>query len=66
MYSPVTNPPVRGVISQGKYDKADSLFQRALAMEEKVHGPDHPIVAVYLVRHAEALKEQVMTDGQRD
>ncbi|CAN0587250.1 unnamed protein product, partial [Ectocarpus sp. 12 AP-2014] len=27
---------------QGKYDEADPLYQRALAIDEKALGPDHP------------------------
>src|SRR5207248_6642169 len=30
---------------QGKYDEAEPLYQRALAIREKVLGPDHPDTA---------------------
>jgi tetratricopeptide (TPR) repeat protein len=28
--------------AQGKYDDAEQLFKRALAIQEKAFGPDHP------------------------
>src|SRR5436305_2082249 len=31
--------------SQAKYDEAEPLYQRALAIDEKVLGPDHPTTA---------------------
>ena len=33
---------------QGRYADAEPLFKRALAIQEKVLGPDHPDVAVSL------------------
>ena len=34
--------------NQGKYDKAEPLYQRALTIREKVLGPDHPDTATSL------------------
>ena len=34
--------------NQGKYDEAEPLYQRALAISEKVLGPDHPDTATSL------------------
>jgi tetratricopeptide (TPR) repeat protein len=33
---------------QGKYEQAEALYQRALAIREQVRGPDHPAVAAVL------------------
>ncbi|CAM9244996.1 unnamed protein product, partial [Ectocarpus sp. 12 AP-2014] len=33
---------------QGKYEEAEPLYRRSLAIGEKVYGPDHPVVATYL------------------
>src|SRR5262245_24571166 len=32
----------RQYMKQGRYDEAESLFKRALAIREKALGPDHP------------------------
>lgn len=37
---------------QGKYNEADELYQRALAIDEKVLGPEHPDVATDLNNRA--------------
>ncbi|NDY74971.1 tetratricopeptide repeat protein, partial [Desulfobacter hydrogenophilus] len=34
--------------SQGKYEEAEPLYQRALKIRETVLGPDHPSVATTL------------------
>ncbi|HEX9652112.1 MAG TPA: tetratricopeptide repeat protein, partial [bacterium] len=34
--------------TQGLYEKAEPLYLRALAIREKVHGPNHPSVALVL------------------
>ena len=39
--------------SKGRYDKAESMHQRALALREKVLGPEHPEVAQSLSNLAE-------------
>ena len=36
---------MRTIASQGKYVEAEPLYQRALAMREKVLEPEHPDVA---------------------
>ncbi len=33
---------------QGKYEEAEPLYQRSLAIEEKALGPEHPQVATSL------------------
>ncbi len=42
--------------TQGKYDQAEPLFKRALAIKEKALGPDHPSVATVLENYAALLK----------
>lgn len=34
--------------AQGKYDEAEELLRRALEINEKVYGPEHPDVATDL------------------
>jgi tetratricopeptide (TPR) repeat protein len=34
--------------AQNKYDEAEPLYKRSLAIREKAVGPDHPFVAVGL------------------
>lgn len=45
--------------TQGKHEVADSLYQRAIAIEENASGPDHPHLAVTLNNRANVLQEQV-------
>ena len=42
--------------AQGKYAEAEPLYQRALAILEKVLGPDHPDVAAVLSNYADLLR----------
>lgn len=44
---------------QGKFEEADALHQRAMAIEEKVYGPNHPEVATDLNNRADLLCTQV-------
>lgn len=44
---------------QGKYEKAESLYDRSLAIREKTLGPDHPAVATVLNNQAGLLNKQV-------
>ena len=44
---------------QGKYDQAEPLYKRSLAIDEKVYGPDHPEVATDLNNWAGLLEAQV-------
>lgn len=44
---------------QGKYDEADPLYQRALAIDQSAYGPDHPQVATDLIYLGGLLKAQV-------
>lgn len=46
---------------QGKYEKAETLYVRALAIWEKAYGPDHPVVATDLNNWALLLVSQVRT-----
>lgn len=46
---------------QGKYDEAASLYRRALTIDEKGLGPEHPNVAKDLDKTAGLLANQVMT-----
>lgn len=47
------------VTFQGKFEEAEPLFIRLLAIDEKVHGPDHPEVSTDLNNLAALLKVQV-------
>ena len=46
--------------NQGKYDDAEPLFKRALAIREETLGPRHPDVAKILNNLALLLGSQVM------
>jgi len=41
---------------QGKYEKAEEQYKRALLIKEKVSGPDHPDVAIILNNYAALLR----------
>ena len=43
--------------AQGKYAEAEPLYRRALAIDEKALGPEHPEVAKTLDNHAELLRK---------
>ncbi len=43
--------------AQGRYAKAEPLYQRALAIAEKALGPDHPHVATALENYAALLRK---------
>ena len=43
--------------AQGRYAEAEPLYQRALAIREKVLGPEHPHVATSLENYAALLKK---------
>ena len=43
--------------SQGKYTEAEPLFMRALAIDEKALGPEHPSVATNLENYAGLLRK---------
>lgn len=48
MYHVLRGPPSctnRLLITQGKLDEAEPLFERALDIRERVLGPEHPDVA---------------------
>lgn len=49
-------------ISQGKYDEAESLYEQAIRVSEKAHGPEHPLVTKLLNNYAMLLKKQVKQD----
>ena len=49
------------VTFQGRLDEAGPLFERSLAIREKVLGPDHPDVAQSLNNRALLLQDQVRT-----
>ena len=42
--------------AQGKYDQAEPLFKRSLAIREKALGPEHPDVATALESQAKILR----------
>ena len=43
--------------AQGNYAEAEPLYQRALAIDEKALGPEHPDVATSLENYASLLRE---------
>ena len=45
--------------SQGKHDEADALLLRAIGIQEKALGPDHPDVAASLSNRVTVLQAQV-------
>ena len=45
------------MVKQGRYAEAEPLFKRALAIFEKVLGPEHPSVAISLENYAVLLRE---------
>ena len=47
------------LVMQGKYEEAGPLYDRSLAIREKVYGPDHPAVATALNNRAALLQKQV-------
>ena len=47
------------VTFQGKYEEAEPLYRRSLAIDKKIHGPDHPDVATTLHNWAKFLNKQV-------
>lgn len=47
------------VTFQGKYDEADPLYGRSLALREKALGPNHPMVAQSLTNRARLLDREV-------
>lgn len=44
---------------KGEYDEAKLLLERALAIDEKVYGPDHPTVATTVNKFAALLERKV-------
>ncbi len=42
---------------QGKYEQAEPLYQRAIAIDEQVLGPEHPTTKTIRENHAKLLKE---------
>ena len=46
--------------SQGKHGEADALHLRAIGIQEKALGPDHPDLAKSLGNRANVLKAQVL------
>lgn len=50
------NNLARSYREQGAYDKAESLYKRALAIREKVFGADDASVAAVLRNYAKLLK----------
>jgi lipopolysaccharide biosynthesis regulator YciM len=44
-------------ILQGKYAKAESLYQQALSIFKRALGPDHPFVAITCENLAKCYKE---------
>ena len=51
---------------QGKYAKAEPLFERSLAIAEKALGPEHPDVATSIENYAAVLSEAGRTNEATD
>lgn len=59
-YSRETNTPTCSpTLSQGKYEEAAPLYERAIAIWEALHVMEHPRVAEVLANYAEILIAQV-------
>lgn len=52
------------VTFQGNYEEAEPLYERSLAIDEQVHGPDSPEVASGLNNRALLLESQVRAASQ--
>ncbi len=48
--------------AQGYYAEAEPLYQRSLAIMEKVLGPEHPSVATSLENYAALLRQTARAD----
>ncbi len=59
------NNPALLYQAQGHYAKAEPLYQRSLAIWEKVLGPAHPYVATSLENYAALLRETARAMRQR-
>ena len=46
----------------GKYAEAKPLYERSLAMDEKILGPEHPALAESLKNYAELLRKMGRDD----
>ena len=44
-------------MAQGKHAQAELLFRRAIAIDEKALGPEHPHVAIGLENYADLLRK---------
>ena len=51
--------------NQGRFDEAETLFKRALALAEKTHGPDHPAVAESLLNLSVVAHFRGRDDGSK-
>ncbi len=49
--------PGKAPLAQGRYADAEPLYKRALAIHEKVLGPEHPLVAQSLENYAILLRK---------
>ncbi len=47
---------------QGRYAKAEPLYQRSLTIREKALGPEHPRVATSLENYAALLRQTTRAD----
>ena len=53
------DPAALSLVFQGKYEEAEPLYQRSLAIDENVYGPDHLEVALDLNNWAWLLEKKV-------
>jgi len=56
------HPFITQILGQGKYEEADRLYKDALAIDEKVLGPDHPHVARDFNNRARLMETQVSVE----
>ena len=59
-WSTIAFPVTAALGSQGKHGEADALLLRAIGIQEKALGPDHPEVAKSLTIRANVLRAQVL------
>ena len=62
MYAAFLTATTHLLSMQGKYEEAQRLYERLLAIREKVLGPDHPEIAARLNSLTGLLKNQVSVD----
>lgn len=64
-FASLTSPRALFFSLQGKYEEAEPLYKRSVAIDEALYGPDHPDVAVDLNNWASSFFQQVKPISKR-